>query len=179
MYRAIVEAAGGLDRMTSIDFNTEWTPEKYKAFVSDDVCATMGPELFREFGLPYNSRILRPWGSGLMHNCGPHPSRGLYLEHDPRLKGLHLAYKYSHADFPALREILAGWGVLFIVLDNELTPDLMLSAFRSSVEILVPDVIGMPVCILDESWSDEDVTALYWEMRAISNEYAANMRWAP
>lgn len=179
MYRAIVEAAGGLDRMTSIDFNTEWTPEKYKAFVSDDVCATMGPELFREFGLPYNSRILRPWGSGLMHNCGPHPSRNLYLEHDPRLKGLHLAYKYSHGDFPALREILAGWGVIFIVLDNELTPDLMLSAFRSSMEMLAPDVIGMPVCILDESWSDEDVTALYWEMRAISNEYAASMRWAP
>jgi len=30
---------------------------------------------------------------------------------------------------------------------------------------------------VDDSWSDEDVTALYWEMRSISNEYAANMRW--
>jgi hypothetical protein len=45
------------------------------------------------------------------------------------------------------------------------------------MELLAPDVIAIPVCILDDSWSDEDVTALYWDMRAISNEYAANMRW--
>jgi hypothetical protein len=177
LYRAVVEAAGGVERMTCVDFNTEWTPEPYKAFVADDVSATIGPDLFREFGLPYNSRLLRPWGSGVLHNCGPHPSRRLYLDHDPRLKGLHLAYKYSHRDFPALREILAGWGVIHIVLDNELTPEAMLSSFRSSMEMLAPDVIGIPVCIVDDSWSDEDVTALYWEMRTISNEYAANMRW--
>jgi hypothetical protein len=178
VYRAVVEAAGGIERMTCVDFNTEWAPEPYRSFVGDDVSATIGPDLFREFGLPYNSRLLRPWGSGVLHNCGPHPSRNIYLDHDPRLKGLHLAYKYSHKDFPALREILAGWGVIHIVLDNELTPEAMLSAFRSSMEMLAPDVIGVPVCILDESWSDEDVTALYWEMRAISNEYAASMRWA-
>lgn len=178
VYRAVVEAAGGIERMTCVDFNTEWTPEPYRSFVGDDVSATIGPDLFREFGLPYNSRLFRPWGSGVLHNCGPHPSRNVYLDHEPRLKGLHLAYKYSHKDFPALREILAGWGVIHIVLDNELTPEAMLSSFRSSMEMLAPDVIGMPVCILDESWSDEDVTALYWEMRAISNEYAASMRWA-
>jgi hypothetical protein len=179
IYHAVAQAAGGVERMTCLDFNTEWTPEPYRGFVGDDVCATIGPQLFREFGLPYNSRLLRPWGGGVLHNCGPHPSRSLYLEHDPRLKGLHVAYKFSRADFPALREILAGWGLIHIVLDNELTPEAMLSAFRSSMEMLAPDVIGMPVCILDDSWSDEDVTALYWDMRRISDEYAASMRWAP
>jgi hypothetical protein len=178
VYRAVVEAAGGVGRMTCLDFNTEWAPERYRAFVSDDVCATIGPGTFREFGLPYNSRLLRPWGSGVLHNCGPHPSRSLYLDHEPRLKGLHLAYKYSHRDFPALRGLLAGWGVIHVVMDNELTPEAMLSAFRSSMEALAPDVVAIPVCILDESWSDGDVTDLYWEMRRISDEYAASMRWA-
>ena len=178
VYRAVEAAAGGVERMTSIDFDTVWAPERYRGFVGDDVCATIGPDLFREFGLPYNSRLFESWGSGLLHNCGPHPSRNIYLDHDPRLKGLHVAYKYSHKDFPALREIFAGWGVIHIVLDNELTAELMLASFRSSMEMLAPDVIGVPVCIVDDSWSDEDVTALYWEMRKISNEYAANMRWA-
>ena len=177
VYRAVEAAAGGVERMTSIDFDTVWAPERYRGFVGDDVCATIGPDLFREFGLPYNSRLFEPWGSGLLHNCGPHPSRNIYLDHDPKLKGLHVAYRYSRRDFPALREILAGWGVIHIVLDNELTPEAMLSSFRSSMEALAPDVIGVPVCIVDDSWSDEDVTALYWEMRSISNEYAANMRW--
>ncbi len=178
VYRAVVEAAGGIARMTSVDFDTIWAPERYKGFVSDDVCATIGPDLFREFALPYNSRLFAAWGSGLLHNCGPHPSRNLYPEHRPRLKGLHLAYKYSQRDFPALRQILAGWGVIHIVLDNEPTKEEMLSSFRSSMEMLAPDVIGVPVCILDNSWSDEDVTALYWDMRKISNEYAASLRWA-
>ncbi len=31
---------------------------------------------------------------------------------------------------------------------------------------------------IDDSWSDEEVTSLYWDMRRISNEYAASMRWA-
>ncbi len=177
IYRAVAEAAGGIERMTSIDFDTIWAPERYKGFVSDDVCATIGPDLFREFGLPYNSRLYAPWGSGLLHNCGPHPSRSLYLDHVPRLKGLHLAYKYSQRDFPALREILAGWGLVHIVMDNEPTAEAMLASFRLSMEALAPDVIGVPVCILDDTWSDEDVTALYWEMRRISNEYAAAMRW--
>jgi len=177
VYRAVVAAAGGIGRMTCVDFNTEWAPEPFKAFVSDDVCATIGPDLSREFGLPYNSRLLEPWGSGVLHNCGPHPARRLYLDHAPRLKGLHLAYKYSHADFPVLREVLAGWGVIHVVLDNELRPEEMLAAFRASMEALAPDVVGIPICLLDDSWSDEDVTALYWEMRTISNEYATNMRW--
>jgi hypothetical protein len=178
IYYAIIRAVGGIERMTGIDFDPVWAPEKYKSFVSDDVCATIGPQLFKEFGLPYNSRLYQPWGSGLMHNCGPNPCKSLYLDHEPKLKGLNVAFKYSQHDFPAFREIFAGWGIIHILLDNELTPDEMLSSFRYSMETLAPDVIGVPLCFVDDTWSDEDVIDLYWEMRRISDEYAANMRWS-
>jgi hypothetical protein len=64
------------------------------------------------------------------------------------------------------------------MMDNELTPEAMLASFRHTMETLAPDVIGVPICFVDDTWHDDDITALYWELRRISNEYAANMRWS-
>jgi hypothetical protein len=177
LYHAVVQAAGGIKRMTGIDFDPVWAPEKYKSFVSDDICATIGPDIFKEFSIPYNNRLYAPWGSGLLHNCGPNPCKHVYLEHSPKLKGLNLAYKYSHQEFAEFREILAGWGIMDIMLDNEPTPEAMLDAFQEMMETLAPDVIAIPICLVDDTWHDADVTALYWDMRKIADEYAANMRW--
>ncbi len=176
--QTLVQTVGGKERLTSIDFDPIWAPEPYKGFFSDDTAATISPKLFKEFCMPYNNRLLRPWGNGLLHNCGPHPCKGVYLEHEPKLKGLSLAYKYSQADFPALREIFAGWGVIHILMDNELTPEAMLASFRNTMETLGPDVIGVPCCFVDDTWHDDDITQIYWDMRKIGNEYAANMHWA-
>ena len=179
IYQAIVPAAGGLKRMTCIDFDPMWAPEKYKGFVSDDVCATINPKFFNEFSIAYNNRLYAPYGSGLLHNCGPNPCKFHYLEHTPRLKGLSLAYKYSQGDFPELRQIFAGWGILHVMLDNELTPEAMLAGYRHMMETLAPDVIAIPAVFVDDTWKDEDVTAIYWELRKIGEEYARNMRWQP
>lgn len=177
IYREIVGAVGGIDRMTGIDFDPVWAPEKYKAFVSDDVCATIGPAIFESFSRPYNNRLFQPWGSGLLHNCGPHPCKQLYLAHNPKLKGLSVSYKYSYKDFPELRKIFAGWGIIHILLDNESTPEQILQSFRHTMETLAPDVVGVPLCFVDDTWRDDDVTALYWDMRKIADEYAKNMNW--
>jgi hypothetical protein len=177
--QTLVQTVGGKERLTSTDFDPIWAPEPYKGFFSDDTAATISPKLFKEFCMPYNNRLLRPWGHGLLHNCGPHPCKGVYLDHDPKLKGLSLAYKYSQADFPALREIFAGWGVIHILMDNELTPEAMLASFRNTMETLGPDVIGVPCCFIDDTWHDDDITQIYWDMRKIGNEYAANMHWRP
>jgi hypothetical protein len=177
IYQEIVRAVGGINRMTGIDFDPAWAPERYKSFVSDDVCATIGPRIFEVFSRPYNNRLFQPWGSGLLHNCGPHPCKHLYRGHEPQLKGLSLSYKYSRKDFSELRQIFAGWGIMHVLLDNETTPEAILAAFRDIMETLAPDVIGVPICSVDDSWRDDDVTALYWDMRKISDQYAANMRW--
>jgi hypothetical protein len=179
VYQEIVEAVGGIGRMTSIDFDRVWAPEKYKSFVSDDVCATIGPAIYEAFSRPYNNRLFEPWGSGLLHNCGPHPCKHLYLSHNPKLKGLNVSYKYSYEEFPDLRKIFAGWGIIHILLDNESAPETILKSFRYTMETLAPDVVGIPVCYVDDTWHDDDVTGLYWDMRKIADEYAANMRWAP
>lgn len=178
LYEAVVRAVGGINRMTGIDFDPAWAPERYKSFVSDDVCATIGPEMFRKHIRPYNDRLFQPWGSGLLHNCGPHPCKHEYLAHSPRLKGLNLSYQYSRKEFAELREIFAGWGILHVMFDNESTPEAMLEGFRDMMEHLAPGVVGVPICMVDDTWRDEDVTALYWDMRKLSEQYAAEMRWA-
>jgi uroporphyrinogen-III decarboxylase len=177
VYHTVVEAVGGIDRMTCIDFSPAWAPETYKSFVSDDICATIGPELFKEFSIPYNNRLYRPWGSGLLHNCGPNPSKHLYLDHNPRLKGLNCSYRYSQAEFPEFKDLFAGWGIIEAMFDSGETPEQMLEQFRYMMETLAPDTVGVPLCIVDDSWSDNDITDLYWEMREIGDEYAANMNW--
>jgi len=83
--KAQLEVTGGsIDRYAGIDFDPLWHPEPYKSFVSDDVCATIGPDIFTEFAIPYNNRVLAPWGPGGLHNCGPNPCKHLYTSHNPR-----------------------------------------------------------------------------------------------
>lgn len=177
LYYAVVGAVGDINRMTGIDFDPDWAPEKFKSFVSDDVCATIGPDLFQEFAIPYNNRLFKPWGSGMLHNCGPNPCKHLYLAHEPKAKGLNCSYKYTRKEFPELREIFAGWGIIQPMFDFFETPEQMLRGFRYMMETLAPDTVGIPICVLDDSWKDNDITSLYWEMRKIADEYAANMKW--
>jgi hypothetical protein len=167
----------GLERMTCLDFDPDWAPEKHKSFVSEDVGATLGPDFFAEFSLPYNNRLFQPWGSGGLHNCGPNPCKRLYLAHTPKVKYLNCSYKYSHAEFPEFRELFAGWGIIKPMFDNGETPEQMLAGFRYMLESLAPDVIGLPLCIIDDTWTDRDITDFYWDMHKIGQEYAANVRW--
>lgn len=176
--QALVEAGGGVGRFGCLDFDPIWHPAKYISFCSDDVCATLGPKLFEEFSLPYNDRLYAPWGSGGLHNCGPHPCKGLYTRHKQPVKYLNCSHHFSRKDYPALREVFAGWGVIEPMFDLNERAEEMLSGYRQMMESLAPDTLAIPICIVDNTWSDPDITDLYHEMRKISVEYARAMRWA-
>jgi len=177
--QALVAVAGGdLGRFGSLDFDPVWHPEKYISFCSDDVSATLGPKTFEEFSLPYNDRLYAPWGSGGLHNCGPHPCKVMYTRHQRPVKYLNCSHHFSQKDYSALREVFAGWGVIEPMFDMGERAEEMLSGYRLMMESLAPDTLAVPICIVDNTWSDGDVTELYHEMRKISTEYARNMRWA-
>lgn len=175
--QSLVSAAGGLGRFGSLDFDPIWHPEKYISFCSDDVSATLGPKTFEEFSLPYNDRLYAPWGSGGFHNCGPHPCKVMYTRHQRPVKYLNCSHHYSQKDYPALREVFAGWGVIEPMFDMGERAEEMLAGYRLLMESLAPDTLAIPICIVDNTWSDSDITDLYHEMRKISVEYARNMRW--
>ncbi len=174
---ATIEAAGGLERLTCIDMAQIWAPEGHKGFVSDDVCATVSPSMFETFSKPYNNRIFARWPGGLLHNCGPHPPAERYLRHSPPINGINCSYRYTRDDLPKLGKAFAGRGVVQAMFDNGETAQEMLDGFRHLMDTLAPDTIGLPMPIVDDTWSDAEITELYREMREIGKEYAANMRW--
>ena len=93
-------------------------------------------------------------------------------------EGLDVAYEWTKDELPALREMFAGWGMVEVNFDmvGE-RPEEMLAGFRHVMECLAPDVVGVPICTVDEGWTDDEITAFYWDMRKIGAEYARNMRW--
>jgi hypothetical protein len=54
----------------------------------------------------------------------------------------------------------------------------MVASFRDLMERLAPEVYAIPSPYIEPSmWTDEGITEFYWEMRKVSDEFAANMRW--
>lgn len=175
-YEEIIKAVGDINRLTCIDFDPFWAPEGRKGFVSDDVCASYSPSIFEEFSKPYNNRIFKKYGGGRIHNCGPHPSSHLYLGHDPEIKGLNCAFKYSKNDFPKFKEEFRGRGIIELNFDNE-NFDEIVNGYEEAAQILAPDVIAVPLLFLNDTWSDEALTQVYHELRKISEKYASDINW--
>ena len=176
-YEAGIEAGGGLERMTHVDMGQIWAPEDHKGFVSDDVCATISPAMFDTFSKPYNNRIFAHWQGGLLHNCGPHPVADCYLNHTPPINGINCSYHHTLTSLPALRKAFAGRGLVQAMFDNGESAEEMIAGFRHLMEELAPEVVALPMAQVDDAWSDAEITDLYYAMREVAVEYAANMRW--
>ena len=172
-----IEAAGGLDRMSSIDFDPVWGPEGRKGFVSDDVCAGISPDLFRALSVPASSRIFARWTGGRLHNCGPHPSAGLYLDHAPPINGLNCSFRYTRTDLPRIRAAFRGRGIVEIMFDNGESAEEILRGFEEAAQVLAPDVVAIPVVWLNDTWTDDAVRALDADLRTCAARYAAAMSW--
>ncbi len=175
--REIIKAAGGLERLTCTDFDPIWAPLQYKGFVSDDVCASLGPSMFKKFSIPYNNRILAGFRGARIHNCGPNPSAHFYREHDVDIMGLNCSFKYSKGDLRVLKEAFMGGGIIEINFDNDETAREIIAGYEHIANTLTPDVIAMPLLFLNESWRDDDIRAVYTDLRKISERYAAEIKW--
>jgi hypothetical protein len=175
----IIRAAGGLDRMSSVDFDPVWAPEGRKGFVSDDVCAGLSAEFFQRFSIPPNNRILSRWPGGRIHNCGPHPAAALYLHHNPPLDGLNCSFRYTRPDLPRLKEAFRGRGIIELMFDNGETPDQIVSLYEEAAGILAPDVVAIPVVWLGAETPDDTIRGIYDGLRKAAERYAREMRWRP
>lgn len=74
-------------------------------WMSDDDCVIFGPDLYREFVVPYNSQVLKAFGGGAIHYCGTATqhidnylaTEGLSAIHNLNLDQLDEAAKMRHA----------------------------------------------------------------------------------
>lgn len=176
---ACIYAAGGIENITCTDFCDYWFPEGKKGHVSDDVCAVYRKEMFQEFSIPVNNRIFSKYGPGLLHNCGPNPCVSRYLEHEPNITGVDLAYDYSRIDLQNFKKPFSVKGIIYLAMnfkDHQST----LNEYRHIVNTLVPDVIAIPAITIDARSVDSgecNPGKLYDELRKMSEEYAASIVW--
>jgi uroporphyrinogen-III decarboxylase len=177
-YREIVKAAGGVERMTCIDFDPAWAPEGRKGFISDDVCASFSPEIFREFSTPYNNRIFREWPGGRIHNCGPHPAIDLYLDHMPPINGLNCSFRHTRADLPRIREAFKGRGIVEFMFDCGESVEEIIAGYEEIADTLAPDVVGIPILWFTEEWSDGAMVEVYNGLVRVGERYAREMQWS-
>lgn len=184
----LIEAAGGLENMASIDWDNTWCPEGYKGYVSDDICANIDPKSFELFSKPYNNRIYERFGAGLLHNCGPHPCVYNYLDHKPPIKGIQCHWDYSKKDLQKIADTLAGRGIAYIMIpcddkcwDQDFKPvtttiDDIMPIYEEIVNIFSPKAIAIPEIRIDAARYDkEEIQNLYWKLRKISEKYTEEM----
>ncbi|MFQ3549791.1 MAG: uroporphyrinogen decarboxylase family protein [Armatimonadota bacterium] len=170
---AQIEAAGGINQVTSTDFPWIWHPEGKKGHCSDDISAQYSPEFFNQFSKPHNNKIFAKFGGGMLHNCGPNPCVNEYLWHEPRIYAVDLAWDYSKNDLEAIKKAFKGEGIVYFYFESS-TPEQLISEYKHIMDILAPDVIAVP-CY--DCTPKDNPTQLYNEMLKISKEYASRMNW--
>ena len=100
-------------------------------WISDDDCVIFGPELYREFVVPYNSRVLTAFGGGSIHYCGSATqhidnylqTEGLTSMQNLTLDNLDEAAKMRHA--------LAEKGIVYMAADFNVGDDYIDEYYRT------------------------------------------------
>lgn len=184
---ATLEAVHGQDRLAGLTNWPIWRPEGAKVLVTDDVAGLLSPAIYEAFDKPYGDRLLRRYGGGMRHVCGPHPSLSLYMTEDPPVHGLNCAYRFSSEILPALKEEMGprareayGYrGHLEVMFERDMPLSGVVEAFKDLADALAPDVLAIPYCQVacDGSVSDDEIAAFGAEMRGVAEDYAARMCW--
>lgn len=101
---------------------------------SDDDAVLMSPDTYREFVVPYNSRILTEFGGGCIHYCGNATHHADSFLATQGLKALNIYNLYNIPSVAKLQDKLDGRVILFVCdftpVDYEAYFDEMLVTLR-------------------------------------------------
>jgi hypothetical protein len=86
---------------------------------SDENAVLMSPKSYREFVVPYNSRILRAFGGGALHYCGNATHQA---ENFLKTEGLLAINTYTLYDLKAFKELKSKLEGRIVVLACDFTP---------------------------------------------------------
>ncbi len=103
-------------------------------WMSDDDCVIFGTDLYKEFIVPYNSRVLKAFGGGSIHYCGTATQHidnylatdGLTSIHNLNLDNLDEAAKMRHA--------LAEKGIVYMTADFNVDDEYIDDYYRALFE---------------------------------------------
>jgi uroporphyrinogen-III decarboxylase len=167
-----IEAAGGEENITTVDFPWTWFPEGHKGHVSDDISALYGPKMYAEFSAPYHARIFERFGCGGLHNCGPNPCHEAYVAHAHSPRAIDLAGTYSYGDLPALKRSLRKKAFIYLFFDDAQADPVQW--YAGIMAMMAPDVLVVPAVTVGLGDGPEEVCR---RMMPVAEEYARRMDW--
>ena len=90
-----------------------YTGEHAGVWFSDDDAVLMSPDTYREFVVPYNSRILQAFGGGCIHYCGDATHHADSFLNTEGLRALNIYNLYNIPSFVELQRKLSGRVAMF------------------------------------------------------------------
>jgi hypothetical protein len=87
-----------------------WFPDNFGISCSEDLLAVVGPDWYREFGLPYNNRLSEEFNGIFIHSCGCFTQNLPVLKEHHLLRGVN--FNLPEVDIEPLLDALAGKTVL-------------------------------------------------------------------
>jgi len=87
--------------------------------ISDDDCGLMSPRMYREFVVPYNSRVFRAFGGGTLHFCG---SAEHQIENLLATEGLTGINCFCMGDFHQIRRMQQMFDNRLVLMVCDFTP---------------------------------------------------------
>ncbi|MHC4124722.1 MAG: uroporphyrinogen decarboxylase family protein [Planctomycetota bacterium] len=85
-----------------------WSPKGLGVWMADDDLVMMGPDLYKEFVVPCNSRIFQTFGAGSIHYCGQGNHQTDNLLSTKSLRSVNNCPMGRFETFSELRKKLAG-----------------------------------------------------------------------
>ncbi len=118
-----------------------YTGKNAGVWFSDDDAVLMSPDTYREFVVPYNSRILTAFGGGCIHYCGNATHHADSFLATEGLKALNIYNLYNIPSVAKLQQKLGDRVVLFVC---DFTPVDYEAYFDEMLATLSPK--GMVIC---------------------------------
>ena len=184
---ACIEAAGGIENVTTTEWDEKWCPEGKKGYVSNDLIPDYSPEFFERFAIPPQNKIFKKYGGGLLHNCGPHPAIEHYLNHKPRIWGFTGDYwDLDEKTLDKIRVLFDHRAILYVEMRITESIDSVVEDYRHLMQALAPRVIAIPWMWIGPSASlyssppfiniYRDTPIIYNKLLKVGREYADRMR---
>ncbi|MCL4377602.1 MAG: hypothetical protein M1409_04355 [Actinobacteria bacterium] len=175
----VIEIAGGIDNLTSTEWDEKWYPEGKKCYVSSEMQSLYNPADYPLFDLPYCNRQFEHFGSGFIHNCGPQVALNYFWAHEPKPYGITCEYYSCLNDYKKIRDVFKQnhKAVLFVDFTNMKDSDEMVKAYINLMNIFAPQVITIPWMWVGSPYTcQEDPGFIYKKLLKISKEYINRMK---
>ena len=177
-YREVIAAAGGLERLTCIDFDPAVGPGGPQGLRLGRRVRGPVPRAFR----PVQPAVQQPHLPGMARRAAAQLRAASGRRALPGARPADQRAELLVPLHPRRAAAAAGGlprdgGSWSSCSTTGRSAGQIVRGFEEAAAALVPEVVAIPVVWLNQAWSDGDIRALYEDLRGVAGRAAREMRW--